>query len=141
MNLLELENFIKRLPDDGIVRRLDELGRVVIPVDYKVDDFIEESTIYLFRIGEYVVFKAENEDNRGIEKTLDELGRAVINIEIRRDLNWEYKDFIAVWRIENYIVMKKVENKCIFCKSTEELIEFKNKLICKNCKKELIKAK
>ena len=31
------------------------------------------------------------------------------------------------------ILLKKVENRCCICGSTNELVEYKDKSICKNC--------
>lgn len=39
--------------------------------------------------------------------------------------------------IGSSIVLKKYEPNCVFCGNTEDLVEYKDKLVCKNCSKQL----
>ena len=73
----------------------------------------------------------------GIIRRVDELGRVVIPIEIRNQFNIVEKDPIEIYVNDSSIVLKKYEPNCIFCGSTEELVEYKNKLVCGNCSKQL----
>ena len=59
----------------------------------------------------------------GIIRRVDELGRVVIPIEIYVD--------------NSSIILKKFEPNCIFCGSTENLVEYKGKLVCDKCSKGL----
>lgn len=137
MNLLELEEYIKNLTNNGIIRRVDELGRIVIPYIFRENIFQECEVVYLQRIGEFIILTKNNEDQTAIRKILDELGRVVINIEIRKDLNWNEKDAICIWNYKDCIIMKKFEEKCVFCKTTKKLSSFREKLVCQKCKNEL----
>ncbi len=69
----------------------------------------------------------------GIIRRVDELGRVVIPIEIRNQFNIVEKDPIEIYVDGSSIVLKKFEPNCIFCGSTKNLIEFKDKLICEKC--------
>lgn len=69
----------------------------------------------------------------GIIRRVDELGRVVIPIEIRNQFNIIEKDPIEIYVDNDAIVLKKYEKSCIFCGSTENIIEYNGKLICKNC--------
>lgn len=69
----------------------------------------------------------------GIIRRVDELGRVVIPIEIRNQFNIVEKDPIEIYVDGSSIVLKKYEPNCIFCGSTKNLIEFKDKLICEKC--------
>lgn len=69
----------------------------------------------------------------GIVRKLDELGRVVIPKEIRNKLNIEEKDPMEIFIDGNSIVLKKFESGCIFCNSSKDLINYKDKLICKKC--------
>lgn len=140
MNFIKLQEFIKNLTNDGVIRRVDELGRVVIPVEYRKESFKEGEEIYVFRIEDYIILSKSNFDNTALIKRIDEAGRVVIKKEFRTDLDWNEKDAISVWSFEDFIIMKKYEEKCVFCKTTLNLIEFKEKLICDDCKGKLIKA-
>lgn len=137
MNLLELEEYIKNLTNDGIIRRVDELGRIVIPYIFRKNIFQECEVVYLQRIGEFIILTKNDENKTAIRKILDELGRVVINIEIRKDLNWNEKDAICIWTYKDCIIMKKFEEKCVFCKTTKKLSNFREKLVCQKCKSEL----
>ena len=59
--------------------------------------------------------------------------RVVIPIEIRNQFNIVEKDSIEVYVDDDSIILKKYEPTCIFCKSDENLIEYKNKLISHKC--------
>ena len=73
----------------------------------------------------------------GIIRRVDELGRVVIPIEIRNQFNISEKDPIEIYVNGSSIVLKKLEENCIFCNNTDDLIEYNNKLICKECVKKL----
>ena len=69
----------------------------------------------------------------GIVRKLDELGRVVIPIELRNQFHIIEKDPIEIFVDGSSIVLKKYEEHCIFCNASENLIEYKGKLVCKNC--------
>ncbi len=73
----------------------------------------------------------------GIIRRMDELGRVVIPIEIRNQFNIVEKDPIEIYVDGSTIVLKKFEPNCIFCGNTKNLLEFHNKLICKDCSKKI----
>ena len=65
----------------------------------------------------------------GIIRRVDELGRVVIPIEIRNQFNIVEKDPIEIYVDGSSIVLKKYEPNCVFCGSTENLVEYKDKLV------------
>lgn len=73
----------------------------------------------------------------GIIRRVDELGRVVIPIEIRNQFNIIEKDPIEIYVNDSSIILKKYEPNCIFCGSTENLVQYKDKLVCEKCSKEL----
>ncbi len=73
----------------------------------------------------------------GIIRRVDELGRVVIPIEIRNKFNIVEKDPIEIYVNDSSIILKKYEPNCIFCGSTENLVEYKDKLVCDKCSKQL----
>jgi len=72
-------------------------------------------------------------------RKIDELGRIVLPIELRRLLDWDTADSIAVILNEenNFVTLRLSEkhhgSKCTFCGATEEAIKFNDKGICNNC--------
>ena len=73
----------------------------------------------------------------GIIRSVDELGRVVIPIEIRNQFNIVEKDPIEIYVDDSSIILKKYEPNCVFCGNTNDLIEYKGKLVCEKCSKEL----
>ena len=76
----------------------------------------------------------------GIVRRVDELGRVVIPIEIRNKFNIAEKDPIEIYVEGSNIVLKKHEQSCIFCGNTNELSEYKGKLVCNKCSEQLFKS-
>ena len=73
----------------------------------------------------------------GMVRRVDELGRVVIPKEIRDKLDIQEKDPIEIY-VDGYsIVLRKFQSNCIFCGNTKDLIEYKEKLICKKCLEKL----
>ncbi len=73
----------------------------------------------------------------GIVRRVDELGRVVIPIELRNKFNISEKDPIEIYVDGSSIILKKYEQNCIFCGNTKKLIDYKGKLICSKCAKNL----
>jgi len=69
----------------------------------------------------------------GIARSLDREGRYSIPKELTRILNIETGDKLLIKLVDGDITIVKVEEKCSFCKSTENLVEIHHKKICKGC--------
>lgn len=74
----------------------------------------------------------------GVVRRIDNLGRVVIPKEIRKVLSIKEGDPIEFFTEDGgFIVLKKYESSCIFCGEAQGTLEYKGKLICKNCLDEL----
>ena len=73
----------------------------------------------------------------GIIRKVDELGRVVIPIELRNTLKIAEKDPIEIFVDGSSIILKKYESNCIFCGSTKRLVNYKDKLLCEKCAKQI----
>lgn len=73
----------------------------------------------------------------GIVRKVDELGRVVIPIEIRNQFQIVEKDPIEIYVDGSSIVLKKYEKSCLFCGNSKKLVEYKGKLICSKCLKQI----
>ena len=73
----------------------------------------------------------------GIIRRLDELGRVVIPIEIRNKLKLAERDPMEIFVDGSNIILKKFESECIFCGSTDNIQDYKDKPVCKNCIKKM----
>lgn len=67
-----------------------------------------------------------------IIRKIDELGRVVIPIEMRTELNIVQKDSIEIEMQGQEIVIRKHEERCIFC-SKKATRTYKNRKICNKC--------
>jgi len=70
----------------------------------------------------------------GMTRKVDELGRMVLPSELRKRFRIHEGDHLAIHVEEERIVLTKVETGCVFCDSTDGLVNFRDKLICKDCK-------
>ena len=73
----------------------------------------------------------------GSTHKIDELGRIVIPKKIRTSLEIKTDDPMEIYVEENKIILKKKEERCVFCSGVTELTDFKDKKICKQCKEEI----
>ena len=69
----------------------------------------------------------------GVIRSIDELGRLVVPKEIRKNLDIKPKDPIEIYVEDGRIILTKIGCSCIFCKSEEKLLQYGEKLVCKNC--------
>lgn len=77
----------------------------------------------------------------GIVRRVDELGRVVIPIEIRNKFDIFERDQIEIFVDGSSIILKKFEPNCIFCGNTENLLKYKDKIVCEKCSKEIFQLK
>ena len=73
----------------------------------------------------------------GIVRRIDELGRIVIPIEIRRNLGLAERDSVEFLTEGDRIVLRKYQDACLFCDSSEKNISFQGKIICSKCVNDL----
>ena len=70
----------------------------------------------------------------GIVRKIDILGRIVLPKELRNVYNiQENKTVMEIYTEDDKIILKKYEPCCIFCKEAKGVINFRGKLICKDC--------
>lgn len=122
----------------GIVRKLDELGRVVIPKEYRksfgttdrdpLGMLVENGVIHLVKAGPKFI---------GMVRNLDELGRYTLPIETRRVLGLEIGQKVDIYVDEFNDAICISKEGCHFCSGTEDLKEFKGTYICGDCLEEI----
>ncbi len=78
-------------------------------------------------------------NNTGMNRKVDELGRIVIPKEIRNKFDIKTNDRLDIYVENGAISLVKDDKKCIFCSSTNDLIEHNNKHICNKCMQKLLK--
>ena len=75
----------------------------------------------------------------GIVRSIDELGRIVIPKELRNKMDMHEGSAVEIFAQDDKICMRRFYAGCHFCGEEENLIEFKEKLICNACLEELRK--
>ena len=75
----------------------------------------------------------------GTIRHVDELGRIVLPIETRKRLDLNTKDSVEIFVEKDRIILKKYAPACIFCGNADDIIEYKEKKICKKCLEEMRK--
>lgn len=72
-----------------------------------------------------------------MKRKIDELGRVVLPVEMRGKLRLEDLDTVEITSTENEIIIKRAEDSCIFCDSTEKLVKFGKFPVCESCRKKI----
>lgn len=126
----------------GIIRKIDELGRVVIPIELRNRlGWNEKESLEIYVESNKICIRQPKFEGRidsvGIIRKLDELGRIVIPKEIRNKFDIAFKDAVEILVYDDVIMIMKKELTCIFCNNNNQLKEFNEKLVCSRCLKKL----
>lgn len=73
----------------------------------------------------------------GIIRPVDSLGRVVLPIELRRSFDIAAEDSLEIYVEDDRIILKKYAPACMFCGTRENTVEYKGKILCKDCIREL----
>ena len=73
----------------------------------------------------------------GIVRKVDELGRIVLPIELRRTLDINERDAVEIFVEGQRVILQKYEPACVFCGSTDGIVDFKGRKVCKKCRKQI----
>ncbi len=73
----------------------------------------------------------------GIARKIDDLGRIVIPAETRRLFNIREGDQLAISIDGANIVLRKLDDTCVFCGETTHVQTFRGKGVCASCKHQL----
>lgn len=119
----------------GIVRRMDDLGRVVIPKEIRrrLELVEKESKLDIFVDRDFIVLSTKQ--NGGISRGLDELGRVVIPVELRRTMNLEEREALQIFTEGEDIYLKKYSIGCSQCGEMKNTITVGNVTLCPVCAK------
>ncbi len=112
----------------GIVRKLDELGRITIPIEIRRATDIEV-------LGSLDLYA----DNRvlhlvkGKGRKLDPLGRYTIPKEIRQSNKWGERQALDVYIEAGEICIRKAGEECAICGSDSHIIKVDDGAVCLVC--------
>ena len=77
----------------------------------------------------------------GLFRRIDSLGRFVLPKELRKSLDIQQNDYLQIFLDGDAIILKKSQLGCILCGSTDNLKDFRDKKVCRDCMEELAKIK
>lgn len=128
----------------GIVRKIDDLGRLVFPIEIRrILGITEGDKIEIYVTDNKIVCKKYipnmSQATTSVVRPVDSLGRTVIPMEVRKMLSLPVKAAMQIFVDGDSIVLKEYEEKCIFCASSDDLLDFKNKRVCSACKDQISK--
>ena len=69
----------------------------------------------------------------GMTRRIDALGRIVVPAELRRILEIRVGDLLDIRVEDGNVVLAKVEQACVFCRSADALRPYHEKLVCGSC--------
>lgn len=135
---LDINNIKKVINEEsGIIRKVDKLGRIVIPIEFRENVIEGETPIKIYNIEDYVVVEVLDRKSDNYIKKFDNLGRIVVKVEIRKKLKWKKDNEIKIWKYGNKFILHKIKKKCVFCGNENNLIEYKEELLCEKCKEKI----
>ena len=73
----------------------------------------------------------------GIIRRIDDLGRVVIPVEMRRVLDMGEREALSISLENNAIVLRRARTGCVFCGGGKDVIDFRGKLVCPRCVRQL----
>ncbi len=65
--------------------------------------------------------------------SINEIGRIVIPIKVRAQLGLIEDTPVEIFSKDGHIHIRKYQDSCILCKSTQELNRFRQHLVCRQC--------
>lgn len=139
------------LKSTGIVREVDGLGRIVIPMELRKTMQIKPKDpleIYFLKDSDMIIMSkygseasgntASSLNSTGIVRDVDSLGRIVIPKELRKIMHIEPKDPLEIYVDGSSIALKKYKPACIFCDGAENVVTLNDHKICKDCIDKLV---
>ena len=69
----------------------------------------------------------------GVVRKIDELGRIVLPKALREVLDIQEKDPIEIFTEENRIILQKYRPSCEFCTNADNLVNYGDKRLCREC--------
>lgn len=117
----------------GIVRRLDHLGRITIPIEIRRRFGIEDGDRFGIEIDGSIVKLSVVV--KGMSRPIDDLGRVVIPMEIRKTLKFKERELIDMWVEDGKIYVKKFALQCVICGFEDEsqLMDLDGVKVCRKC--------
>lgn len=73
----------------------------------------------------------------GVVRKVDQLGRIVLPKSLRRRYQMNEGDPVEILVQGDHIILEKYKPKCVFCMSSDQVIDYKDRYICQACMGEM----
>lgn len=113
----------------GIVRKLDELGRITLPIEVRRRFDLKEGDRLGLQLDGQVIRISKH--ITGMSRPLDELGRITLPIEYRRTLSIGENGQVDTYVDGEEICLQKFG--CEWCSNTNDLVEINGHKLCISC--------
>jgi len=127
----------------GLIRKVDDVGRVCLPIGMKrALELVHGEQIEEIPDGNKIIIrKPKSIDGKiqleGDTRTFDNLGRIVISSEFRKTYDIQKGTPLLIYPENDTIVLEIAEERCVFCNSKENLLEWKDNHACRGCVMEI----
>jgi len=99
---------IKKTDLRGMVRRLDSLGRILVPKEYRRELGLEkDSAIELIHLVDGLLIRPWSDGAGAPVRRIDALGRVIIPIGIRRALGIDFHDELEMFLLRDGMFIRK----------------------------------
>lgn len=122
----------------GIIRKLDNLGRIVIPIEIRRSFGIDTDDRVGISLDDRIIRIEALKEPHGMTRPVDRQGRIVPPKEIRNALGLKPFSKVDTYVDGNIICVEPVG--CGFCGSGTHLIEVEGISVCLVCAHKIIKA-
>lgn len=99
--------------------------------------YTEISIKYTKLIKKILLDGSKSEMKESGYRKLDSLGRATIPVEYREKYDFEEGCKVDFIPTEDGLLLKRVYNQCIFCGTRKALVEYREKKVCPDCRRDL----
>jgi transcriptional pleiotropic regulator of transition state genes len=73
----------------------------------------------------------------GVVRKVDQLGRIVLPKSLRKRYQMNEGDPVEILVQGDHIILERYKPKCIFCMSSEKVVEYKDRYVCLSCMNEM----
>lgn len=123
----------------GVIRRVDELGRVVIAKEVRDSMGISAGTKLEMSVAQDGVILRKHEVGAGMARHIDQLGRLVIAKEIRKRLDWGTGTPLELFVDGDTLLFKEYAPGCVACGNvTDDFVNVNSKRLCLDCANEVV---
>jgi bifunctional DNA-binding transcriptional regulator/antitoxin component of YhaV-PrlF toxin-antitoxin module len=113
----------------GIVRKIDELGRITLPIEIRRRFELKDSDRVGLQLDGQVIRISKH--ITGMSRPLDSLGRIALPIEYRRALGLGERHMLDMYIDDGDICIGK--DGCEWCGSGEDLMDINGHCLCRKC--------